>query len=520
MATPSEKLADSLEALHKLQERKTIIRTAELSRTHRERLLKNGFLREVIKGWYMPSRPDEVEGDTTGWYTSFWHFCAAYLNSRFGQDWILSPEQSLSIHGANRMVPRQLLVRSPHAHNNVLNLPYDTSIFDFRLALPAKDQIIELEGLRLYSLESALISTPPGYFTSSSTDARTALSMVRDGSDLLALLLDGGHSVVAGRLAGAFRNIGNGRIADQIVETMRAAGYDTREHDPFEDQLSSVFSFREVSPYVNRIRLMWHQMRETVIAGFPVSPGLPADPDGYLKTVEDIFVTDAYHSLSIEGYHVTPELIERVRKGEWNPDNIQADYDQKNALAARGYWQAFVAVKRSIAAIFKGDNPGEVLDNDHRVWYRELFAPSVTAGLVRASDLAGYRNGQVYIRNSMHVPMNRDAVRDTMPLLFDLLREEKQVSVRVVLGHFIFVYIHPYMDGNGRIGRFLMNVMLASGGYPWTIVPLGQRKSYMRALEKASVSQDITEFTEFIAKLVKKGLNGGALPEIPAGYQE
>ncbi|WP_353718653.1 Fic family protein [Dyadobacter sp. 676] len=509
MATPSEKLADSLEALHKLQEHKTVIRTGELSRTHRERLLKNGFLREVIKGWYMPSRPEDVEGDTTGWYTSFWHFCAAYLNSRFGQDWILSPEQSLSIHGANRKVPRQLLVRSPLAHNNVLNLPYDTSIFDFRLALPAKGQMIELEGLRLYSLESALISTPPGYFTSSSTDARTALSMVRDGSDLLALLLDGGHSVVAGRLAGAFRNIGNGRIADQIIETMRAAGYDTREHDPFEDKLSSVFSFREISPYVNRVRLMWHQMRETVIAGFPVPPGGPTDPDEYLKTVDDIFVTDAYHSLSIEGYHVTPELIERVRKGEWNPDNIQADYDQKNALAARGYWQAFVAVKSSIAEILKGDNPGEVLDNDHRVWYRELFAPSVTAGLLRASDLAGYRNGQVYIRNSMHVPLNRDAVRDTMPLLFDLLKEEKEACVRAVLGHFIFVYIHPYMDGNGRIGRFLMNVMLASGGYPWTIVPLGQRKSYMQALEKASVNQDITEFTEFIAKLVKKGLKGG-----------
>jgi hypothetical protein len=37
-------------------------------------------------------------------------------------------------------------------------------------------------------------------------------------------------------------------------------------------------------------------------------------------------------------------------------------------------------------------------------------------------------------------------------------------GVRVVLGHFIFVYIHPYMDGNGRMGRFLMNVMLAGGG--------------------------------------------------------
>jgi len=43
----------------------------------------------------------------------------------------------------------------------------------------------------------------------------------------------------------------------------------------------------------------------------------------------------------------------------------------------------------------------------------------------------------------MHVPLNRDAVRDAMPAFFDLLCEEPHPAVRVVLGHFIFVYIHP-----------------------------------------------------------------------------
>jgi fido (protein-threonine AMPylation protein) len=517
MATPSEKLADSLEALHRLQreEQKTIIRAQELSRTHKERLLKNGFLQEIIKGWYMPSRPDEAKGDTTGWYTSFWYFCSTYLTSRFGQEWILSPEQSLSMHGANRMVPRQLLVRSPNANNNTLNLPYDTSIFDFRLALPPGSQVTELEGLRIYSLPSALVSVPSAYFNQNSMDARTALSMVRDGSDLLGILLDGGHSVVAGRLAGAFRNVGNNRLADEIIGTMQAAGYDIRETDPFNEKLPVVFSFREVSPYVNRIKFMWQQMREIVIKGFPKSPGLPHNAGDYLKNMDEVFLTDAYHSLSIEGYRVSRELIDRVRKGDWSPDINEADNDQKNALAARGYWQAFQAVKESIAEILKGSNAGDILDTDHRVWYRELFAPSVAVGMLKASDLAGYRNGQVYIRNSMHVPLNRDAVRDTMPVLFDLLREEEEAAVRVVLGHFIFVYIHPYMDGNGRIGRFIMNAMLASGGYPWTIIPLEKRRDYMQALEKASVNQDITDFSNFIAQHVTKGLHGEELPKIP-----
>jgi hypothetical protein len=83
-------------------------------------------------------------------------------------------------------------------------------------------------------------------------------------------------------------------------------------------------------------------------------------------------------------------------------------------MAARGYWQAFQAVQKSLGKILKGENPGEVADADHGTWYRELFAPSVTVGLLKAADLAGYRNGQVYIRKSMHVPLNRDAVRDAI----------------------------------------------------------------------------------------------------------
>jgi Fic family protein len=93
-----------------------------------------------------------------------------------------------------------------------------------------------------------------------------------------------------------------------------------------------------------------------------------------------------------------------------------------------------------------------------------------------------------------------------MPVLFDLLEAEEEPSVRVVLGHFIFVYIHPYPDGNGRLGRFLMNVMLASGGYPWTIVPVERRNDYMTALESASVGQDISPFAGFLGELLRSGM--------------
>jgi Fic family protein len=274
-------------------------------------------------------------------------------------------------------------------------------------------------------------------------------------------------------------------------------------------------SFRETSPYVNRIRILWQRMRGPVIESFPEAPGRPGNRAGYLKRVEEAYVADAYHSLSIEGYRVTPDLIRKVRSGKWNPDANKLDRETGNAMAARGYWQAFQLVQKSIAKVLKGDNPGTVADDDHRAWYREMFAPSVTAGLLKPSDLAGYRNGQVFIRKSKHVPLNRDAVRAVMPAFFDLLREEEHPAVRVVLGHFVFVYIHPYMDGNGRMGRFLMNVMMAAGGYRWTVIPLSARQSYMAALEKASVGEDIAPLAKFLAGLVRKGLRGEPLPPVP-----
>ncbi len=372
-----------------------------------------------------------------------------------------------------------------------------------------------MKGLHIFSLESALIECSAQYFSNRATDARTALATLRDVSALVSRLLEGGHSRIAGRLAGALRDAGRARMADEIIKTMTAAGYDVRESDPFAARSSTSLHTRETSPYVNRIRLLWDKMRTPFIQCFPKTPGPASNATAYLKRVDEAYVADAYHSLSIEGYHVTPDLIERVRRGDWNPAANVRDREQMNAMAARGYWQGFRAMESSIAKVLSGENPGVVAEEDHRTWYREMFVPSVTAVILKPADLAGYRQGQVYIRQSMHVPMNHEAVRDVMPALFDLLKEEIDPAVRVVLGYFVFVYIHPYMDGNGRMGRFLMNLMLAAGGYPWTVVPLPQRKTYLAALEKASVGEEIAPFADFLATLVEKQLSGEPLPPVP-----
>lgn len=503
MATAPEKLADALEALNALQATgKIAVRSADLSRTHRERLIKSGFLKEVMKGWYIPSRPDERVGESTAWYASFWGFCAQYLTERFGEDWSLSPEQSLMLHAGDTTVPKQVLVRALKAGNKNTDFPHNTSIFESRAKIADGEGLTLRDGLRLFSLEDALISVPEAFFENNATEACTVLAIIPDASALLAKLLDGGHTRAAGRLSGAFRSIGNEKIADEILSAMKAADHDVREINPFAQSIKVANAGRITSPHVHRIRLKWDKMREQITALLPAAQPIANDPEAYLKAVDDIYVTDAYHSLSIEGYRVSPELIEKVRQGNWSPDDDPEDRALKDALAARGYWEAFQRVRESLRAVLEGRDAGEVVEADLSDWYRNLFAPSVTAGIIKASQLAGYRNSPVYIRQSQHVPMSVEAVRDCMPVFFELLREEKDANVRVVLGHFIFVFIHPFIDGNGRTARFLMNVMMAAAGRPWTVIQVDDRDAYMASLETASVEENIEPFASFIAEAI------------------
>ena len=128
-------------------------------------------------------------------------------------------------------------------------------------------------------------------------------------------------------------------------------------------------------------------------------------------------MSDAYHSLSIEGYRVSPELIERVRRGSW----IRMRTSRTASSVMRSRQEAMACLSGRAEKHPQGPQrrePRGRSESGSRHWYREMFAPSVTAGFLRPADLAGYRNAPVYIRRSMHVPPNREAVSDAMPVFF------------------------------------------------------------------------------------------------------
>lgn len=505
MPAPNEKLATSLNALESLQrDGRHVFESREFSRVHRERLLRFGFLREVMKGWLISSDPGTQDGDSTPWHASFWEFCARYCEERFDTAWHLSPAQSLLLHSDSTVIPAQVVVHSPKGANNKIDLPYGTSLYDLKeKEVPPASDMTMRDGLRLYSQAAAVVRVSERFISRNPVETRVVLANIADVGDILRLLLRGGHSVVAGRLAGAFRKVGRDGYADEVVNAMRAAGYEVREKDPFTADQPITTLAASPQPLVGRMRATWQAMREQVIESFPDPPGRPADHESYLKAVDDIYQSDAYHSLSIEGYDVSPGLIERVAAGNWNPEDSAADRASRDALSARGYWLAFQRVRRDIAKIIDGAEPADLVRGSHREWYRELFEPCVAAGLIGAPALSGYRNDAVYLRTSRYVPPRWEAVADAMATLFELLSVEPEPSVKAVLGHWLVGYIHPYPDGNGRIARFLMNVMFASGGYPWTVIRVGDRESYLTALDSASIDQQIGPFAQFLAERVR-----------------
>jgi hypothetical protein len=501
-STDSLKLSEALKNLKKLQDKHHgVIESKDLADSQRALLLKTGFIRSVMKGWYICSNPSDHDGDSTAWYANYWAFLSGYLTKRFGKRYCLNAEASLLLHSGSTAIPKQITIVSKGGGTSIVKLPFDTSLVIYQDEKRVSKTRTEIQGLQVLPIAEALCMVGPQFFISHPMEAEIGLALVRDPSELLATLLMGNClPTAAARLAGALSFANRKDDGERIIKALGKAGHTLQPKNPFELSEPTISQSREKSPYVLRIRSMWAKWRQDVIQNFPKAPGIPKSPAAYLKQIQERYVADAYNSLSIEGYQVTDELIERIAKGGWDPEASEEDKKSKDALAARGYFLAFNEVKESIKLILAKSNSGDVVRKSHHDWYAAMFNPAVLAGILQRHQLAGYRTGPVFIRNSLHTPLPREALLDSMETLFDLLINEPEASVRVVLGHHIFVFIHPYFDGNGRIGRFLMNALLASGGYPWTVVRVSERKRYMSALEKASVEGDIKPLTKFLAQ--------------------
>lgn len=504
--TTNQLIAEALSAVRPCANQ-NIVNARDTNSKQQALLVKHGYLKRIIKGWYLFDADLTAlnAGESALWYASIWAFLGQYLTSRFKGNYWLSPEASLDLHTQNNALPVQLVLFTKNGTEDIVSLPNDMSLLVTSTKVKPVG-LVQYNGVNVFPLEMALAKSVPRSFQKHPVSMQVALKSA-ELDKLAEALLQLKNLASTGRIIGAYQALGMRAESTKLGAIMSSVFGEIKSSNPFDESPVILESEVKEAASARRIRILWTKMREQVITAIP---GIQAAFDFYvmplekiLAAIDEVYINDAYHSLSIEGYSVTPELIKKVSQGNWSPETIAQDSDTKNALAARGYFDTFNHVKESIRQAHNREDIDYLVDVGITQWHTSLFKPCVTAGLISEIDLAGYRKGPIYIRGSRHVPPASEQLMDCMGALKDCIAKEESFVVKAILGHFMFGYIHPYFDGNGRTARFLMNLLLIIGGYNWVVIKNDNRDEYMATLESASVDKDIQPFVKFVLK----GLN-------------
>jgi Fic family protein len=322
------------------------------------------------------------------------------------------------------------------------------------------------------------------------------------------------RSVLLTRIGHLAEAVGNQRLADQVSRVVNAfhrnrpsrtiTGVGRELVVP--RYISSQPSLRE--PWLDRLRAKLARAAE-VSAKVVRESGVdltPNDLKAVLAQARTAKAEDTYHSTTIEGYRITREHVQAVLAGA--PLDSPDRAEMERLMALKGYSQAF---ERALS--FAGDVKGWVRLSMAMVLdlYVELWGPSVDAEIMTATELRGWRKAPVYIRGSGYVPPAPAKVPQMMRVWADSLNEMDADAVsRAAIAHWAFVHVHPFMDGNGRLSRLLMNVTLCSAGLPWTIIRAEERREYFDALEQADLREDYVPFARFVATRVRRAQESGS----------
>ena len=219
-------------------------------------------------------------------------------------------------------------------------------------------------------------------------------------------------------------------------------------------------------------------------------------PSSIVKKIKEQFEIEmTYNSNAIEGNSLTLKetylvISEGITiKGKPLKDHLEAK-DHKEAL----------------------DFLYELIDKDKKITVSEYLIRQLHQLVVNKShsDIAGkYREGNVIITGSKHTPPEGFQVPHEMKELISWLNKNQKkchIIELAALLHHKLVYIHPFADGNGRMARLIMNVLIMKAGYPLAIILRNDRKRYYRVLSEAD-SKKYEPLCEFIAQSVIRTLN-------------
>jgi Fic family protein len=163
----------------------------------------------------------------------------------------------------------------------------------------------------------------------------------------------------------------------------------------------------------------------------------------------------------------------------------------RDHLEAVGHSEAF-------NLIYRLQNTNTITEEDvlelHRLFYRKIDP----------QNAGNYRQVRVFITGStfkVPPPSKIQALMRAFIQQLSVLRKRHHPVVYAALVHKEFIEIHPFVDGNGRTARLLMNLALLQHGYPIVIIPPVLRSDYINALEMCHKHDD-TPFIRLIATAV------------------
>lgn len=223
--------------------------------------------------------------------------------------------------------------------------------------------------------------------------------------------------------------------------------------------------------------------------------------DTLLNNIEQNIVHDSYHSLTIENYKVTREDIDILRDPEKKEDKAE---DIQNKLTIKWYLHAYKEVVDQIKIDYWYSAKINKSFITHINWL--LFSEIAKAKWFEINDK--YRTHNVEITWTKHLPPDHILVEDYMNLFTNYINnidtsDKAWIIKKAIMTHFVFVYIHPFGDGNWRTARFLMNHTLGSDKLDWITILSDRKKEYIDALKQASEGEDISAFTKLITDYLK-----------------
>ncbi len=237
---------------------------------------------------------------------------------------------------------------------------------------------------------------------------------------------------------------------------------------------------------------------------------LPADIVGRIE--QKLRLESNYHSNAIEGNSLTlGETRSLILHGLTAHGKPMRDH-----LDIEGHDEAVKAIED---AVKRNEGLNEAfIRNLHKVLLKEPYENDAITPegqpAKRLISIGTYKTQPNNVRTStgeIYYFTPPEQVKPAMSDLTDWYRKNEEKGehpiVMAATFHYRFVRIHPFDDGNGRMARLLMNMILTKHGYTLAIIPIEERGQYIQTLEQADKSEDLAEFITYIAHCCQYALN-------------